>query len=335
MSSAPDPSHTAAAPSAPLLDDLAFLRRLMAASTDCIKVLDLDANLLAMNEGGQRSLEIVELTPHLGTCWTGWWTGKNHDAAAAAVEAAKAGGTGHFIAGADTFGGTAKWWDVTVTAIPDASGRPERLLSISRDITAQQVAFDVAAERSDRLKSIIASAQDYAVISIGLDGRIDGWSTGAAHTFGWTESQAIGQAFAMIWTPEDASVGLPERELKKAEAQGAAPDNRWHERIDGRRIFVVGSTRTVRSADGRLLGYVKVCRDETDREAAGTALADVRRRLDAALAGRSPRGCWNSAPTASLPTRACPVFSTFRPIMARGCRPGITPPPFTRPTSRR
>ena len=34
--------------------------------------------------------------------------------------------------------GARKCWDVQVTAIPGANGRPEKLLAVSRDITEQQ-----------------------------------------------------------------------------------------------------------------------------------------------------------------------------------------------------
>ena len=263
--------------------DDAFLRRLLAASPDCIKVLDLDGRLLSMTEAGRRALEIDDLTPHLGTCWTDWWHGPDHAAAAAAVARARAGGTGRFEAGADTAKGTPKWWDVSVTAIPATDGRPERLLAVSRDVTARRAATDAAAERLDRLRSVVASAKDYAVISVGTDGRIDGWSTGAVDTFGWSEEAAVGQPFALIWTAEDRAAGSPGRELRVAEDAGACPDNRWHVRSDGRRIFVVGATRPVRNAAGGLAGYVKVCRDETDARADAEALADARRRSDAAL----------------------------------------------------
>ena len=45
-----------------------FLARVVASNSDCIKVLDLEGNLLAMNEGGLNILEITDLSPHLGSC---------------------------------------------------------------------------------------------------------------------------------------------------------------------------------------------------------------------------------------------------------------------------
>lgn len=251
-----------------LLEDEAFLSKLLAASTDCIKVLDLDANILAMNENGQKALELIELTPHLGTCWTGWWHGPTREIAEAAVATAKAGGTGRFEAGAKTFGGTEKWWDITVTAIPGPDGEPERLLSVSRDISEQHKLRDEAAERLDRLRSIIESVRDYAVINITPEGMIEGWSSGAETTFQWKESDILGHPFSQIWTEEDKARGSPQKELNLAESAGVAPDNRWHVKADGQRIFVVGNCRPVRNAEKTLTGFVKICRDETENKQA-------------------------------------------------------------------
>ena len=82
-----------------------FVRRVVAGSPDCIKVLDLDGTLLAMSENGRRLLEIPDLAPYLDTCWTDWWTGDDHRAAADAVARARAGGTGRFVAFAPTASG--------------------------------------------------------------------------------------------------------------------------------------------------------------------------------------------------------------------------------------
>ena len=46
-----------------------FKSRLIACSRDCIKVLDLEARLLFMNQGGMQVLEICDVTPFLNGCW--------------------------------------------------------------------------------------------------------------------------------------------------------------------------------------------------------------------------------------------------------------------------
>lgn len=107
-------------------------------SNDCVKVLDLDTNLLSMNLGGQRLLEICDVSVFLGKRWLDFWQGTERDSATHAVMAAKNGGIGHFQGFCPTAKGKPKWWDVIVTPIRDVVGRPERLLAVSRDVTEQR-----------------------------------------------------------------------------------------------------------------------------------------------------------------------------------------------------
>src|SRR5512146_721215 len=62
--------------------------RLIEGSQDCIKLLDLDGRLLAMNTGGMRVLEICDLAPVIGTSWFDFWENADREAAFKAVRTA-------------------------------------------------------------------------------------------------------------------------------------------------------------------------------------------------------------------------------------------------------
>ena len=136
-------------PSIPVSDPNALLRGLLGSSGDCIKILDLDGNLIFMTEGGQRVMEVTDFDAIKGCPWPDFWQDKGNLDAKAAVKAAQAGETGHFQGFATTMAGTPKWWDVTVTLIRDGEGRPDRLLSVSRDITESRLA-DEALKASEQ-----------------------------------------------------------------------------------------------------------------------------------------------------------------------------------------
>jgi PAS domain S-box-containing protein len=110
--------------------------RLIEGSPDCIKVLDLDGRLLSMNAGGMAVLEICDLKPFIGSAWADFWQGEDRKAAQAAVKAARNGGLGRFVGFFPTTQ-TRKpmWFDVVVSPINDANGKPEKLLAASRDVT--------------------------------------------------------------------------------------------------------------------------------------------------------------------------------------------------------
>ena len=132
-----------------------FLETVLASSGDCIKVLDLHANLVFMSEGGQRIMEVSDFNVIAGCPWSDFWHGSGNSAAKEAIATARAGGVGRFRGEAKTFKGNPRWWDVMVTPILGADGRPERLLSVSRDITPmmQSIAQLQASEAQTRLMS--------------------------------------------------------------------------------------------------------------------------------------------------------------------------------------
>ena len=132
-----------------------FTRRILAASPDSIKVLDLDGRLLYMNEGGRRVMEIDDLSTVLDTSWTDLWQGRDREAALEAIAAAKAGGTGTFEGCRPSNKGTPKVWDVVVTALVGPDGRAERLLAASRDITERKRAESELTKYRDHLEELV------------------------------------------------------------------------------------------------------------------------------------------------------------------------------------
>jgi formate hydrogenlyase transcriptional activator len=118
--------------------------RMIECSRDCVKVLDLEGKLVSMNSGGMQLLEICDLAPFLGGSWVDFWTGTDREAARTAVEVARGGGIGRFVGRFETLETkTSLWFDVIVSPMLDPGGRPERLLSVSRDITERKRSEDL------------------------------------------------------------------------------------------------------------------------------------------------------------------------------------------------
>lgn len=118
----------------------ALTRQVFESSPDCVKVLDLDGRLLAMNENGASALGFADPQAKVGTLWPDWWPAEGKLLAREAVRTALRGSVGRFTAsGASADGGT-EWWDVLVAPVLDAERRPTRLVCISRNITAAREA---------------------------------------------------------------------------------------------------------------------------------------------------------------------------------------------------
>lgn len=121
----------------PLTVDLLF-----ESSPDCAKVLDMQGNVLSMNKNGQCLMEVDDLAQICGAPWPSLWPEGTHIKIEAALEEARQGRLGQFVALCPTAKGTPKWWDVRVTPIHDGDGQLHGFLSVSRDITALKKLLD-------------------------------------------------------------------------------------------------------------------------------------------------------------------------------------------------
>ncbi len=129
-------------------------RSMIESSPDCIKVLDLEGNLLSM-QCGHNLLGIEDIGPYLNTSWIEFWHGDDRVSARAAVEqACKATGgkAANFVGYFRTLRGEPKWWDVSISPILDARGKPSQLLAVSRDVTQRTKDVDALRESQSRLR---------------------------------------------------------------------------------------------------------------------------------------------------------------------------------------
>jgi PAS domain S-box-containing protein len=129
----------------------------------------------------------------------------------------------------------------------------------------------------ERLRLIMESVKDYAIILLDPAGRVIEWNTGAENFFGYSEAEVVGQSFALFFSPEDKDDAG--RELKTAGVEGRAQNEGWHVRKDGSRFWAAGVTTALRDANGGLLGFGKVIRDWSERKRMEDHLRRVEERF--------------------------------------------------------
>ena len=141
-----------------LLDNCApaLLRSVLDSSPDCIKLLELDGSLLYMNRNGQCAMEVDRFDVIAGSKWPDLWPEDSQSRVADSVVAAREGRATRFEAFCPTAKGSPRWWDVTVSPVLDSDGRPERILSVSRDISER-------AEREQQIARHERELQDLAL----------------------------------------------------------------------------------------------------------------------------------------------------------------------------
>ncbi len=190
-----------------------FNRRVLASSTDCIKVLDLDGRLAWMSEGGQRVMQVSDFNAIKGCPWPDFWRDQGHDDAHTAVALAKMGGEGFFQGMAATMTGTVKWWDVRVSPILGSDGRPEKLLCVSRDITDTKRAEAELLELNETLEQRVKDrtheldrlwrlSADIMLVAR-FDGTMIAVNPAWTQLLGWTEEQLLGREFMELVHPQD------------------------------------------------------------------------------------------------------------------------------------
>lgn len=153
-----------------------FAARLIESSRDCIKILDLQGRLLSMNAHGMAALEICDFGPLVGSPWVEFWEGCDRDHAQAAINQACQGKVGQFTGYFPTTQTkTRVWWSVSVTAILDKDGKPEKLLAVSRSVTELKEAERRLRESQSLLEQKVAErSTDLARTSAALREIVEG-----------------------------------------------------------------------------------------------------------------------------------------------------------------
>lgn len=133
-------------------------------------------------------------------------------------------------------------------------------------------------EREERLRAIVESARDYAILTLDLAGCVTGWSPGAARIFGYDEAEMLGRPFRTLFTPEEQADAVPEEELRAARTGGRGENSRWMRRRDGERFFASGMTVPLRDG-GDQQGFLKILRDQTAAYLAGETRRELEERF--------------------------------------------------------
>jgi PAS domain S-box-containing protein len=156
--------------------------------------------------------------------------------------------------------------------ITDDKGTLIGVVGISVDITDRKKAEKILRDSEERLRLIMDSAEDYAIITTDTEGIINGFNPGAEKMFGFSAGEIVGRNFEILFTPEDRQKGVPAMERQTAAETGSSTDERLHIRKDGTRFYISGVMRPLK--DAKIEGFVKIARDMTERIEAETVQRD-------------------------------------------------------------
>ena len=175
-----------------------------------------------------------------------------------------------------------KWYQICIDPLVDEAAGLSGAVCTMSDVSDRRRADEALRDTQERHRLLMENVKDYAIIFMDTEGRISSWNLGATRILGYEESEILGADSSIIFVPEDIEAAAPERELGRATTEGRADDERWHIRKDGTRFWGSGVVTPLRDDSGRLQGFAKVLRDDTQRKHAEEERAILLEREQAA-----------------------------------------------------
>src|ERR1700722_16493740 len=123
-----------------------------------------------------------------------------------------------------------------------------------------------------RYQRLVDAITDYAIYMLDPSGHVARWNRGGKRFKGYDEGEILGRNFAVFYTEEDQRDGLPARALEVAARTGTFEGEGWRARKDGSRFWAHVVIDPIRDDAGALVGFAKVTRDLSERQAAKDAL---------------------------------------------------------------
>ena len=105
-------------------------------------------------------------------------------------------------------------------------------------------------------ESIFLNSRLYSLIITDLQGNILAFNDTFQREFGYKKSTLTGKNFSSLFIKDDRAKGLPEKELRTVEEEGAALDKNYLLHADGYPLWVAGETIAVENTEGEQF-YVK------------------------------------------------------------------------------
>ena len=116
-----------------------------------------------------------------------------------------------------------------------------------------------------QFQQLVSGVKDYAMFTLDATGHVTSWNDGAETIKGYKAAEILGQHFSRFYEPQAVADDWPAQELKIAAGQGRLEDEGWRLRKDGTRFWASVVITALRDSSGRLVGFLKITRDLSER----------------------------------------------------------------------
>ena len=182
--------------------------------------------------------------------------------------------------------GSRFWANVVITALRNERGELTGFAKVTRDLTERRESEEALRESEERLRLIVEGVREYAIFMLDPTGRVATWNAGAERIEVYRAKEIIGSNFSKFYPPADVASRKPERELEIASLVGKYEEDGWRIRKDGTTFWANVLITALHDRSGKLIGFVKVTRDLTERRAAERRASDAAAKARAEEAAR-------------------------------------------------
>lgn len=143
---------------------------------------------------------------------------------------------------------------------------PDTLMAVVQDITRAIEQERRIRDDQQRFRAIFENVRDYAIFTVGLDGRVDDWNRSLNRLGGWEPADVTGAPVSMFFPPGQPDQARAATLLEGARQRGTAEFEGWGVRRDGSAFWGNTVATALPDGDGKACGFVMVTRDMTERK---------------------------------------------------------------------
>jgi PAS domain S-box-containing protein len=277
-----------------------MFRAMAEASPECIKVVATDGRLLQMNPAGLAMIGADSWQSVAHASAFDLVAPEHLDMWLANHERVCAGETRVWEFDMVGLKGIRRSMETHASALLLSDGSTAQL-AITRDVTernkSRQAQLQLSAELEEKMQArtreleaalrrlqesersfelLVDSVTDYALYMLDPTGRVVSWNSGARRIKGYEAAEIIGKNFECFYSEQDRAAGIPATGLRTAAREGRLETEGWRVRKDGSRFWANVIIDAI-TTEGRLVGYVKITRDITERRAAEARLRQAQK----------------------------------------------------------
>jgi PAS domain S-box-containing protein len=150
-------------------------------------------------------------------------------------------------------------------------------LLVARAMAQIEASRSQIKESEDRLRQLVEGYDEYAIVMLDAAGAVTSWSPGAEMMTGYSTREMLGRPLAVIYPPEAAAAGEPERAIATAAETGHFREEAYRQRKDGSLFIASVSMRPLYSGKGALAGFSSISRDITARKSSENKISHLNR----------------------------------------------------------